>query len=440
MNRFPVRVLLAVTLIPGFCYAETLSLDEALQRALASNTSIANSKLELEAAGDDVEALRTMRYPRMDVRGGVSHTLEDQSYTFDQGVWGTFPGIGEVPGEDITIDNTDGTSKMWSAGITQPLSQQYRLGLTVEQGEVKEEMAGELVRLTQQDLALVVKQNYFEILQTRNDLVVSNEAILFYQSLTELVSDYVKQDIAFEYELLETEARLARRQLDAATQQNRLATQKEKMNSLLARDLNTAFDVLELPEEVVIPGNQDAAIATALEQRPDILESKLKVKDAELGYDIKKAEYLPDLDLNVRYTRLYDNSLIPDTDAYVGLHAKWEFYDWGRKKNELASKSSMIRKAANSAQQVKDRVTIDVLSSFRAIAEADAGLDVARLSQAAARGKLRVLTNQYREESTLLQNVLDAEKDLDMANNGYNRAVLSVWKAQAGYERAIGEL
>ena len=100
----------------------------------------------------------------------------------------------------------------------------------------------------------------------------------------------------------------------------------------------------------------------------------------------------------------------------------------------------MIRKAANSAQQAQDRVTIDVLRSFRSIAEADEGLDVARLSQAAARGKLRVLTNQYREKSTLLQNVLDAEKDLDMANNEYNRAVLSVWKAQAEYERAVGEL
>jgi outer membrane protein TolC len=89
---------------------------------------------------------------------------------------------------------------------------------------------------------------------------------------------------------------------------------------------------------------------------------------------------------------------------------------------------------------MKDRVTIDVLRSFRAIAEADQSLNVAQLSKAAAREKLRVLTNQYREKSTLLQNVLDAEKDMDMANNEYNRAVLSVWKAQAEYERAIGEL
>jgi outer membrane protein TolC len=246
--------------------------------------------------------------------------------------------------------------------------------------------------------------------------------------------------MAFDYELLETEARLARRELDAVTQMNRLSTQKERMNSLLARNINTPFNVRELPAEVFLPGGLNDAVATALDQRPEVRESQLKVKDAELGYDIKQAEYLPDLDLSVRYTRLYDTTFIPDTEAYVGLHAKWEIYDWGRKNSELASKNTMIQHAENSARDLKNRVTIDVRRSFRSIAEADEAVEVARLSQAAARDKLRVLTNQYKEQSTLLQNVLDAESDLDRANNAHNRAVLSVWQAQAELERAVGEL
>ena len=39
---------------------------------------------------------------------------------------------------------------------------------------------------------------------------------IFYVSLVELVSNYVAQEIAFDYELQETRARLARRQLDDA--------------------------------------------------------------------------------------------------------------------------------------------------------------------------------------------------------------------------------
>tara|TARA_R110001592_G_scaffold337300_1_gene623534 strand:- start:135198 stop:136478 length:1281 start_codon:yes stop_codon:yes gene_type:complete len=426
--------------LSGLCGAETLSLDQALTLALRNNTAVTNAELQREAAQDDVNALRTSRYPRLDVSGGISHNMEDQEYTFDEGVWGDYPNIGEIPGEDITITSSSGTSRLLSAGITQPLSQQYRLALSIEQGEVKEDMATEFIRLTQQDVARVVKQNYFDILQTQSTLAATRESIIFYTSLVELVSNYVTQRMAFEYELLETRARLARRELNANTQMNRLRTQKERMNSLLGRDINTAFEISELPATEFLSGGLQDAVSTALSQRPEVRESQLKVKDAELGYDIKKAEYLPDLDLSVRYTRLYDTTFIPDTEAYVGLHARWEIYDWGRKKNELASKDSMIRHAENSARELKNKVTIDVRSSFRAIAEAEEAIEVARLSQAAARDKLRVLMNQYEQQSTLLQNVLDAESDLDQANNAYNRAVLSVWKAQAELERAIGEI
>ena len=440
MVRWPARALLAFLPLSGLCGAETLSLDEALALALRNNTAVTNAELQREAAQDDVNALRTSRYPRLDVSGGISHNMEDQEYTFDEGVWGDYPNIGEIPGEDITITSSSGTSRLLSAGITQPLSQQYRLALSIEQGEVKEDMATEFIRLTQQDVARVVKQDYFDILQTQSTLAATRESIIFYTSLVELVSNYVTQRMAFEYELLETRARLARRELNANTQMNRLSTQKERMNSLLGRDINTAFEVSELPATEFLSGGLQDAVSTALSQRPEVRESQLKVKDAELGYDIKKAEYLPDLDLSVRYTRLYDTSFIPDTEAYVGLHARWEIYDWGRKKNELASKDSMIRYAENSARELKNKVTIDVRSSFRAIAEAEEAIEVARLSQAAARDKLRVLMNQYQQQSTLLQNVLDAESDLDQANNAYNRAVLSVWKAQAELERAIGEI
>jgi outer membrane protein TolC len=440
MVRFPAWALLTVLPLPALCDAQTLSLDQALTLALSNNTAVTNAELQREAVQDDVEALRTARYPRLDLSGRVSRNLEDQEYTFDEGVWGDYPVIGEVPGEDITITSDGGTSRMLSAGITQPLSQQYKLALSIEQGEVKEEMATEFIRLTQQDVARVVKQDYFDILQTQSTLAATRESIVFYTSLVELVGNYVSQRMAFEYELLETESLLARRELQANTQLNRLSTQKERMNSLLGRDINTQFNVSELPAELFLTGGLDDAVATAMDQRPEVRESQLKVKDAELGYDIKKAEYLPDLDLNVSYTRLYDTSLIPDTEAYVGLKARWEIYDWGRKKSELASKNVMIQHAENSVRDLKNRVTIDVRQSFRAIAEAEETIEVTRLSRAAARDKLRVLMNQYKEQSTLLQNVLDAESDLDNANNAYNRAVLSVWKAQAQLERAVGEL
>ena len=152
MFRFAIKVILAAIPVSGFCQAQLLTLDESLNIALANNLAVANAQLEVAAAGDEVDALRTRRYPQLDLRGGVSDNLKDQDYTFEAGVWGDFPMIGEVPSQDITISSASGTTRFLSADLTQPLSQQYRLALSIEQGEVKEDMAQEKVRLTQQDL------------------------------------------------------------------------------------------------------------------------------------------------------------------------------------------------------------------------------------------------------------------------------------------------
>lgn len=416
-----------------------LSLDQALSIAQANNILVKNAELETDAVADEVKALRTRRYPQLDLRGSYSENLESQSYEFDRGVWGNYPVIGDVPGEDIEITSTDGGSGMLSADVIQPLSQQYEIGLSIEQGEVKQALANERVRTAQQDLASLVKQHYFTILRIQGDLGSLEQSILYYQSLDQLVSAYLSQKIALQYELLDVQARLARRQMEAVSQRNRLLTEKQNLNKLLARDLNTPFAVAEMPDPATMTVDVDSATATALRQRPDILGAKMHIKGAELAYDLQKAEYIPDVDLMLRYSQLYGHEFIPDKEAYVGLHAKWEIYDWGRKRQQLSSKNAQVMMAANHARQVEDKARIAVNKSVLSINEAAGYVEVARLSQAAARDKLRVLTNQYRQQSALLKDVLDAESELARANSEYNRAVLGVWQAQAEFSRAMGE-
>lgn len=419
-----------------------LTLDEALEIALSQNLAVANAELDISAASDDLKAIKTRRLPNMDVRGGYSDNLESQSFFFEQGVWGTYPVIGDVPSQDVSITSMNGGTSFVSANVSQPLSQLYRIGLGVEQSEVKVEMADQRLRMTQSEIANLVKRNYFDILQLESQLGTTEESIVFYTSLQKLVSNYVEQSVALKYQLLDVEARLAHRSAQAVVERNDLAMLKQRFNKLLNRDLQTAFELAALPE--IDPDTAgmslDQAMEIALEQKPEIAESELMVKNAELGYDIKKSEYIPDVDLSLRYSRLYGTNFIPSTDAYIGVHAKWEFFDWGRKSNELASKDADIYRAKNKLHETRESARISVERSFHSISESRQMLEAARLSEAAAREKLRVLNNQYEQNVTLLQDVLDAESELSRASTGYNRAVLAVWKAEAELKLALGEV
>ncbi len=438
-QRVILGLIIAILPQIAYCQTEQLTLPDALNIALENNLTVSNVRLHQTSLSKNVDALRTKRYPVLGISGGVSENLKPQKYTFEKGVWGNYPPVGDIPSKDITIESADGLTGIALISAVLPLSEQYLIGLNIKQGEVKNDIAGEQLRWTQQEVARAVKQQYFGIVQAHNDLDVTLESIGFYKSLHKLVTNYVQQQTALKYELLEVNAKLAQRELNAQSERNRLATGKERLNNLLGRDINMDFNVT-LPTRKSVSNDVDAAIAMALKLRPDIRMSKLNIKDAQLGYSIKKAGYIPNIDLAVSYSKLHGYELIPDTEAYVGLHAKWEFFDWGRKKNVLASKNSKIRQAGNKAIETKNRAEIDVRKCLRQLNESEQSVGVAELSKAAAKDKLRVLMNQYKQQAVLLQKVLDAETDFKRANNKYSSAVLSVWESQAKLEQALGEI
>jgi len=124
----------------------------------------------------------------------------------------------------------------------------------------------------------------------------------------------------------------------------------------------------------------------------------------------------------------------------VGIFAKWDIFDWGRKQDKIASKRKSIIKAENNLREARSNVLIDVNEQIRNLEEATMLIGVTKLDQNAAGENLRVVMNKYEVDATLLQDVLEAESRLEDANSKYQKAVLDYWTARAELEKALGEL
>ncbi|QFT54676.1 TolC family protein [Microbulbifer sp. THAF38] len=417
-----------------------LPLNEAVQTAIRANLRVQGAALEVDEAGDSVEALKTRRYPRLELDAAINRNLTTQSYTFPEGSLVPDSEIGPIPPENVEITSEEGTTKIVSFSARQPLTKLYTIALEICEGYVTTEMAVQKVRWTQQDVAYLVKLQYFEVGRILGDLQAIDESILFLSSLSDLVRNYVDQQVALEYELLDVRARLAQRQLERQRMVDEMITAKERLNALMGRDVETPFNVehLPLPHQVVY--DTDESLLLAFDQRADFIESQLAIEKAEYSYDVKKSEYIPDVDIHFSYIKLYNVNLIPDAEAFVALDFRWEFFDWGRKRDELASRASKIAGAEVKMGEVRNQIEIEVRDSLRKLRTSQESVGVARELQAAYREKLRVMINRYREQTTLLTNVLETETQLERANRDYNKAVLSVWGALAEYEKAVGEV
>ena len=130
-----------------------------------------------------------------------------------------------------------------TATASQPISQLYEISLLVKQREIQKALSDQDFRARVLDLADEVKTEYYKILKTQSSLAAQTEKIVFLKSLLELVNRDVEQKRLLERDSLEVEARLARAEYRKFKLENSLATQKERFNKLLGRDIETPFTV-----------------------------------------------------------------------------------------------------------------------------------------------------------------------------------------------------
>jgi outer membrane protein len=446
MNNRIVKLLVIITLIvsSGSVLAqqkeaessgEVLTLEQAITLALRDNRLVKNAELGVGKAGDEVTATRTLRLPSMHLYTLASEQLVKQDSSFNNFSSTLVPSVGPF----FSLNIPRRPTAIVAGQILQPLSQLYRIGLNIKQAGLARDAESENLRRAKQATVNQVKQSYYALLQTQSALDSLVEVIRLYRELDRVTGDYVAQQVALKADSLEVKTRLAKAEYEALNLTNRLATGKEQLNHLLGRDVGAEFRVAAIPEVNGFDVDLAMARSRALDQRPELRAARLKVKQAEVDRRIKKSEYIPEVSFGFTYMtfRNFDGA-IPKNSASLGVVMKWEVFDWGRKRNQLAEKDKSIEQARNGLQEAESLVRIEVGDKFRNLQQTRQALVVAQLGQETARETLRVNTNKYRLTAALLSDVLQSQASLAEANHQYRQALLGYWTAKAEFEKAIG--
>ncbi len=430
----------------AMCYDDTsrskevLSLDDALSMALAGNGRVDNARLQVEKAGDEVSAVRTKLFPEIQFDVYHAYHLTSERYEFQKGVFGNYPIIGPVPADTVNIDTTRDFTTLVTTSIKQPISQIYEILLFIGQKEIQKEISQQDLRSRRQETADKVKELYFGILKIQAGLKAVAEKIVFLKELDTLVDRYVKEQRSLESESLDVKARLAKVEYDAFKGKNALATYKEQLNELLGREIATPFTVVSMP--AVSPFEIDAGDASnkALLQRPEVTAANLNLEYSEAEVRLHKAQYIPEISLLFRYSHNFDVKLLPSDIATIGLYASWDIFDWGFRQSQIAEKRKSVSQARNRLSESRSQVRRDVNEKIRQLEEAWMLIEVTRKDVVARKEKLRIETNKYQQNSALLQELLEAQSDLEDAVEKHQQAILDCWTAKANLERAMGEL
>jgi outer membrane protein TolC len=284
-----------------------------------------------------------------------------------------------------------------------------------------------------------VKEAYYAVLQSESALDAAQMTVRQYQETDRVVLQYISQEAVFKSESLEVKAKLAQAQHEVAVLRDTLRTQKEQLNDLLGRDLETDFRTEPVPAMSLEETDLRLAQQTALTQRPEIREAEINVQRADNDRKLAKAQYIPDVSVTFHYLNPINTEVLPQNIAAAGIELKWEPFEWGRRKDEVNEKKDALDQSRYQLMEAKSKVVLDVNNRFRKLEESRSQLTVAQAGRDAANEKLHEVNDKFKRQAVLLRDVLQQQSAVANADHDYEQALPSFWSAKAEFEKALGE-
>ena len=410
---------------------DVVTLEQALDLALANSASVVSAEVQVQRAENELAASRTKRLPSFEVQAQANQMLTPIQVTFPAGALGSYPGTGPIPATDTVIEGANEPSARLSATVAQPLTQLYKAGLGVKASRLSRDLERQDLRAQRAAVAHEVRRLYFAILQSRSARDAAEEQAAALRQMDLEVGQYVALEAALPKEGMEVKARLAAAEYHTLTLDNAITTRKEQLNILFGRDPRTPFEVEPILASVVEEADLASVRALAVARRPELERARLQIEMADTQRRLKKAELIPEVSVAVSYDSFFNVDLLPSNIAQVGLQLKWEPFDWGRRRKELASRVLAVDQAGLAARDERNRVLAEVDRAVRQVQEARALVAVRRLGNESAREGLRVALLRQENRTVLLRDVLDAQAAVAGARAQYDEAQLALWQARA---------
>ncbi len=424
---------------PGSADVPTLTLDQALSIAIRNNRQLQISGLDVVKARENLAEVRTNFFPALKSFGLGGFPLRPMSFTVPAGVLGAYPTVGPIPARDSTITTPQRPTGFINASADQPLTQLYKLDLASHVAGIGLRIAWEAERAQHQETTRQVKSAYQQLAQAQAEVSSAQAAEKYLTELSELTNRRLAQQTVLLSDSLTVSANLKQQRYQLLKLQDAFEVQKESFNRLLGRDVHTVFSIEVQPAPEFLEVDLEAACKRALEQRPEIREARLQRDSAKVDIRRERAEYIPDLSLNVSYLSFQNVVFLPRNASSIGLSLSWQPFDWGYKKHLIRELKATAEQKVLSEQDTEQKVIVEVDQEYRALNEARVLLDADTDARHAAQEKLKEMTNSYEQKATLLSNLLEQQSAVSKAETEYQHALASFWTAKADFERAVGE-
>lgn len=411
-----------------------LTLKASIEEALSNNWSIRAKEEKIQEAQYVREQAKADFYPKLSTAYGYTR-FDDVLKSAPLSVAGMI-----IPAQVLnTLDNYQ-----WKATVTQPLFTGFALTSTYELAKLGIDQSRLELDLAKLDLALGVKEAYFNILAADKGIEVATKEVESLQSNVNVTRSFYKVGMIPVNDLLKVEVELANAQQNLVTVGNALKLARSAFNIRLSRPVNDPVAVEDIlvytPEE----GEFETYLGRALENRPEIKSVDVSRLQVDQQIRLAKSRYYPEVALSYDYIKEGDDPGVSGSPFHeanqwrVTAGLTWTLWEWGKTGYAVREKESLKKQLVQTRESLVDSISLEIKRAVLELENAAKNIPTTEKAVEQAEENLRVNEERYKAQVTTITEVLDAQSLLTRARVNYYRALYDHNLARARLERAVG--
>ncbi len=499
--RYPslwlILILAWVIAVPLTVYGESaakepaggvlsMNLAEAVSLALRSNRSVQIAYLDRVVQKYDLRVAEDKFLPNLDLTGSIRRTdasgetrqrpdmtetdrrQDEYSGTLSvsetvptggvfQFVW--TPSITDYETDDLqngigaSEQETDGYASSWQISFSQPLLKGG--GIDVATASVRQ------ARLAEQGNILALKSTlittvtsvisaYRAYLQAREQVEISRASLERARKLVEINRLLIDSGRMPAVELVQSQAEVARREFSHEGVLNSFDRARLALVKVLDIPKNTRFELAGEGELQRIVPDPETCIETALENRPDYLQSLLGLENTKINLTLAENNRLWDLRFNAAYGESDSRSDLT-VDGLSDPRYRSEGEEWSAglelqvplwgdltRKQAVLSAETGLRKVNISLAELKDNVETAVLDAVRDVVAKLKQVDLAKLSRELTEQKLQIEETKLKAGRSTNFQLVSFQNDLVNAQNAELNAIIDYRNALTALDQVLG--
>jgi len=391
---------LAQQAVPAFNANDSLSLPVILRQVLATYPTVAKAQEAIEAAEAGVGMAKSGYYPNAGASAGYTR-------------------IGPVP--ELTIPNlghfvmAPNDNYNATVAVSENVYDFEKTSRNVAVERSNKELAEKNVALVCQHLTLLTSVSFYTQIYLQEAIHIKETQIATLQQHLDFVTRKEQTGSATQYEILSTQVRLSNAENQKVDLEASRQTQRAILNSLLGIPVQTKIRVqgnFVLAQPAIDP---DSLIIYALENRYEMVMSRLREKHAQL--QLRSVKVMDNPTLKVYAEGGFKNGYFPDLQKFTANYAAGAginitIFDATRRRNSIRMANAHIGMAKSDLDQTARDISTEVYQNETNLLASLKKIDQSNLQVKQAKEALELAAISYKTGAITNLDLLDAETAL----------------------------